>query len=302
MAKKQKNKNIDIYLLLILSMFLMATMFPITKILLITVPPILLIFLRFLTASLILLAITIYKSDLHLQKGHHHLLYLEGLGLIGVCLYSISLVLGIKYSTATNSSILSNISPLFIVILSPLLIGESFTKRRLFGAFIGFVGVLLVVLNGESLSSLLSSQYFFGNTILIAGAFLMGLYSIFVKPLTRQYGALKVTSINMLAGVFFLLAITILNGEMAYLTHLTQKELLLIIYIGIVPTALVWLIWNHSFRIIGVINSTAFKFLIPIFAIILSIIFLKESLSFYIIIGLILILCGISLAQKKETH
>lgn len=267
-----------------------------------TVPPILLIFLRFLTASLILLAITIYKSDLHLQKGHHHLLYLEGLGLIGICLYSISLVLGIKYSTVTNSSILTNISPLFIVLLSPLLIKEAFTKRRLLGAFIGFIGVSLVVLNGESLNTLLSSQYFFGNIILIIGAFLMGLYSILIKPLTGQYGALKVTSISMLAGVFFLLAITILNGEMAYLTHLTLKELLFIIYIGIIPTALVWLIWNHSFRVVGVINSTTFKFLIPLFVIILSIIFLKESLSAYIVVGLMLILGGISLAQKKETH
>jgi len=86
MAKKQKKDNISIHMLLVLSMFLMATMFPITKILLITVPPILLIFLRFLIASLILLVITIYKSDLHVQKGHHHVLYLEGLGLIGVCL------------------------------------------------------------------------------------------------------------------------------------------------------------------------------------------------------------------------
>ena len=52
----------------------------------------------------------------------------------------------------------------------------------------------------------------------------MALYLILIKSLTKEYGALKVTSISMLAGVFFLLAITIFNGEMAYLAHLTIKD------------------------------------------------------------------------------
>ena len=84
--------------------------------------------------------------------------------------------------------------------------------------------------------------------------------------------------------------------------NLCQEQTLLIsvIYLGIVPTGVAWLL---RFRILvnnGLIFQSQVSYLIPIFGTILSYIFLKELITIKVLISLIAVCVGIYFVRKAD--
>ena len=76
--------------------------------------------------------------------------------------------------------------------------------------------------------------------------------------------------------------------------------MILVLYVGIGPALISYLFWIKSVKIIGANTSGLFLNLIPIFSSFISIIFLREILEMYHIVGAILIFTGIYLVTKKS--
>ena len=79
-----------------------------------------------------------------------------------------------------------------------------------------------------------------------------------------------------------------------------QYGLLLVLYAAIGPALISYLLWIKAIKIIGANNSGLFLNLIPIFSSLISIIFLKEKLELFHIVGALLIFTGIYLVIRKR--
>ena len=66
------------------------------------------------------------------------------------------------------------------------------------------------------------------------------------------------------------------------------------------PSIISYLIWNNGVKEIGPTNAGVYTYLLPVFGIILSIIFLDETFLFYHLVGTVLILIGIFLVNRKN--
>ena len=297
------SKSGTTYILLTISMLLWGSLYPISKFLMNDIDPLFLAFLRCFIAVIALtpfFILEIRKNDNKIDKKS--LLNFTAAGLTGVTIFAVLLFFGIKHSTASNGSILTNTQPVFAAILAPLLIGEHLNGVQIGGIAVGFAGMFVVVTGGQFNSVLSENPILMGNLLLLGGAVSMSLYSIVLKSSIRKYGGLIATWFSMSIGTFFLFLISLASGKFfsGVQSVSTIRDIFLIIILGIASTALPYLLFNMSLNRITVVRATAFKFLIPISGIGLSIIFLGERPALITYAGILIVILSVFLIQRSS--
>ena len=116
-----------------------------------------------------------------------------------------------------------------------------------------------------------------------------------IPPTDRAIGSLLSAS---LIGLF----IAILFEPFPNLFSLDFKTISLIFILGILSTGIATFVWFKIVDLEGPIFMSMVNYLIPVWALILGIYLLDESLNFAIIIGMALILSGIWLIQRKKLN
>jgi drug/metabolite transporter (DMT)-like permease len=222
---------------------------------------------------------------------------MSALGVLGVAGFSVCITFGIKFSTAANSALLVNTQPILTALIAPLLIRETTSAFRILGGVFGLVGIYLLVSGGMGIGHVLNPEYLLGNVLLLSAALLFSLYSIFVKRYVSKYGGLAPTFLSMAAGTLLLIPVLIIGGIPSFgLLNLLHGALLL--YIGVVATAVANLLLNQSFHHLGVVRAMGFKFLIPVFGFVLSVVLLQEKPAPADYIGAGIVVVSILLIQN----
>ncbi len=289
----------QIPLILIIVMFFWAWMHPLSKVLVGHVPPNLLSFLRFgLGAIALYIYARLSKKSLKIKR--EDVLPLALIGLSGISISVPLLFIGLNLTTVTTTSILINTSPIMIAILSPFLIKEVPKKEQIAGILVAFLGMILVVTNGRSFDALLASQYFYGNMLVLASALFVALYVIYGKKYIKKYGGFTASFYTTFFGTVILFFMTLASGEMPEIVKLNLSDWIIIFYLGAIVAGLLFTIYYSSIKYLGTAKASSFKLLIPVYATSLAVLFLGETLSFYIFVGGALVLCGLFLTNKEE--
>jgi len=286
-------------LLLVAVMFLLATVFPATKHLGRDLSPLTISLLRYGFAVLALAPWYARQrrrrpAGVSLRDGAA----LALLGLLGVALFSFCLTTGVKMSTATAGSLLTNSQPIFTTLLAPLIINEKFTPLRLAGALLGVAGVAIVVTGGRLNGELLRQEHFLGNLILTGGAVAISLQSILLKRYVARYGGLAVTFLTALSGSLFLGAGVLATGGWRELSALRPAGWLLAAFIGLAGTALPYPLFNAALQHYGVVRSVGYKLLIPVFGILLGVFLLAERPAWPTLAGAAVVIGAVLLIQR----
>jgi drug/metabolite transporter (DMT)-like permease len=286
-------------ILLIIVMFILATVFPATKHLSRNISPATVAFFRYFWGTIPLIPLFIVENRRNRRAlDSRDLLAMIGLGFFGIALFSICYNFGLKLSTAYNGALLINSQPIFTTLLAPLIIKEEFSLVRTLGALCGVVGVYLIVAGGLRLGEILTHEYFWGNLILLGGALSISIYSILLKRYVIRYGGFVPTFLSMLSGTVVLLAVALfLTGNRVF-SGVTSASWPLLIYIGVVGTALVYPLFNLALRATGVIRAVGFKLLIPVFGIALSVVLLGERPGGFTYVGAAVVIASVYLIQR----
>lgn len=296
---KQETRSVLWPVLLIFVMFILATVFPAIKPLSRDVFPVTISFFRYFWGTIPLIPFYIIENKRKkVRLSLRDALAMAGLGCLGIALFSVCYTFGLKLSTAYNGSLLINSQPIFTTLLAPLIIKEDFSHVRFLGALAGVVGVYFIVAGGLGLGGILTHEYFWGNLILFGGALSISIYSILLKRYVIKYGGLVPTFLTMLFGTVILLATAILIGGSDVFRGITQNTWPLLIYIGVVGTALVYPLFNLALKTTGVIRAVGFKLLIPLFGIALSVILLGERPGFFTYVGAAIVIASVYLIQR----
>ena len=286
-------------ILLIFVMFILATVFPATKHLSRDVSPVTIAFFRYFWGTIPLIPFFIIaKKRKRRSLSGPDILAMTGLGALGIALFSVCFTFGLKQSTAYNGSLLINSQPIFTTLLAPLIIKEDFSLVRILGALAGGVGVYFIVAGGLGSGDILTHEYFRGNLILLGGALSISIYSIFLKRYVIKFGGFIPTFLTMLSGTVFLLAAALLLSGSDVFQGITLKSWPLLIYIGMVGTALVYPLFNLALKANGVIRAVGFKLLIPVFGIALSVFLLGERPGLFTYIGAVIVIASVYLIQR----
>jgi drug/metabolite transporter (DMT)-like permease len=214
--------------------------------------------------------------------------WIAAMGLAGVAGFSPLLYLGLRYSTAVNSSLIQGFSPLITALIAGLVIQEPVTRRQLAGAIMGLTGVA-GLLSAGSLTFLLRLQFNPGDLILLAAAVVWAFYSVFGRRVMRNRSSLSATALSNFIGLPLIAAGAVL--ELQHIpVHLRLETVAAIVHICIVPTIIGYWSWNKAVRALGAGGAMVFYNTLPLYGVILGAALLGEyvGITHFIFGGLIL--------------
>ncbi len=263
------------------------------------VSPFLLTWLRWIIASsiLILFSIQHLKRDQAMIKKHWKFLFL--LGAFGFAIFNALMYLALNHTTAINVAIEQASMPLIVFILNYVLFKTKVTAYQVIGFVITLVGVAITVTRGNILSFSTQSLNI-GDLLMLAAIIVYGMYSVLLKnkPDIHPLSFLSVLGVAALITTTPLLAYEVSSNALIW-PDLHGWGVVL--YAGIFPSVLAQLFWILGLDKIGSNRGGLFINLVPIFGAILAVLILGEKFEAYHAMGLVLVLGGITIAQKQTT-
>jgi drug/metabolite transporter (DMT)-like permease len=198
--------------------------------------------------------------------------------------------------TASVGSILNATTPLFTVIIANYWPnGEKATLNRIFGVIIGFCGVILLM--GLSIHDIDNS--IIGQSAILLAAISYAISALIGKEIKKIHPAISATYMLSISSVI-LLPIVLFSGN-ELLPQASKQSMIAILGLAIFSTSIAYLIFYKLIENIGS-NVMLVTLLMPVSAILLSIIILNETINTTQSIGLILILIGLILVDGRALN
>lgn len=260
-----------------------------------------LVFFRFLIATIIIFIILI-KTEENWKITKQDLKTFLTLGVVGMVGYHVFFFLSLKYTTATNSSLIGATNPIVTTILACVFLKDKITYKNILGILISLLGVILITTNGN-ISVLFNMKFNIGDILMMVAVLCWATYGVLSKKVLEVYSPIKITSYAFLTCVIILIPLVILEKPWVYIPSTTFNGWMSVIYMAIFPSVGGYLIQQMSIKKIGPTKTSLFINLVPVFSMILAFCILGESISIIKIIAGILIICGIctNLMVKKTS-
>lgn len=219
------------------------------------------------------------------------------LGLLGCTAYFYTENTALSYTLASNVSIIVAAAPIFTAILAHFAGEERFRASTLAGFLVAFSGVILVVCNGTFVLKLNPK----GDLLALAAAVCWAIYSVLLRRASRGLDSILVTRRTMFWGIVTALPLVAAEGVPYPMAPLmTASGIANFLFLGLVGSALCFVLWNKAFRILGVVTTNTFIYLMPFITIVAARIFLDEPISLLALLGAVLITAGVVLSQRPS--
>lgn len=252
---------------------------------------------RFALAGVILLIVAMGMKKPVLAMSGRQAGQVALLGLTQTAIQYVFFYIGLAHATGVKSSIMNATSVFFSVVLAHFIYADDrLSGRKALGCLIGFLGVVVVNLGG-------GGEFGFDFTLLgegfiVIAAFVLAGASIYGKRLSRNLDPMVMTGWQLAIGGLILTAAGLAMGGRIRGLDLTSGTLLL--YLALL-SSVAFAVWSLLLKHNPVGMIAAFNFLIPVFGVSLSAVFLGESmLRWSYLIALILVCAGIWLVTRPN--
>lgn len=273
-------------------------MYVVSKYVLDFIPPLTLVWLRFIIAFVVLyfiLKIAEKKQKKTVTIRKKDCLLFAWIGFIGYFISITCQFIGTKLSDAHTGSLVTSATPAFIVIFAAIILKEKLTARRLLSTIIATIGVIIVIGWDIEIGS-----YFIGTIILVGAAITWALLSIYVKIASARFSSLVITTYAIFFSLFFITPFMVWEFQSNPIEHMTLYVILGVLYLGIVSTAGAFFLWNKGLELMDASIGSLFFFFQPIVGSLLGWLLLNETLSSNFFIGGILIICSVFITTFEK--
>ncbi|HFJ9507477.1 MULTISPECIES: DMT family transporter [Bacillus cereus group] len=273
-------------------------MYVVSKYVLDFIPPLTLVWLRFIIAFVVLymiLKITEKKQKKTVTIRKKDWLLFAWIGFIGYFISITCQFIGTKLSDAHTGSLVTSATPAFMVIFAAIILKEKLTARRMLSTIIATIGVIIVIGWDIEIGS-----YFIGTIILVGSAITWALLSIYVKIASAQFSSLVITTYAIFFSLFFITPFMIWEFQSNPIEHMNLYVVLGVLYLGIVSTAGAFFLWNKGLELMDASIGSLFFFFQPIVGSLLGWLLLNETLNSNFFIGGILIVCSVFITTFEK--
>ena len=282
------------YLLLILLALIWASAFFNIKIATYSFGPITIAFLRVFFGAIPVLLLCYYKK-IKIEAFSKDWYWFALIGFINLVAPFFLIAYGVQSVQSNLAAILMSTTP-----LSSTVLGHFYTKNEKFnfiktiGILIGFSGILYLF----SDNILINENNFFSAILILLGSTCYVIGGVLTLKISKKKNENVTGSILVWAVLILIPIVSIFEQPWNVSPRLDST--ISVIYLGLVSTGIAWLL---RFRILvnnGLIFQSQVSYLIPIFGTILSYIFLKELITFKVLISLIAVSVGIYFVRKAD--
>lgn len=221
-----------------------------------------------------------------------------GLGVMGGSLYFLVENMALVYSFASNVSILVSSCPLITAMLLAIFYkNERLNKKQIAGSLLAFVGMIMVVLNGQLILHLNPK----GDALALGAAITWAFYSLLMKLVMHHYDSWFITRKVFFYGLLSILPyyalVEPLNTDISILSQPAVYGNLL--YLGIVASMLCYVLWNWCLSKLGAVKATNYLYLQSLCTMLFAWLILHERITWMAIAGALILILGMVRAEKK---
>jgi len=289
-------KNNKYFFLLVSLVFIWGLNWPITKLILFSVPPIWSAVIRSAMAALALLIIQLSLKNFIIPKKHD-LPAIIVIGLFHMTIFGAFMAIGLEYVSVGRSAVLAYTTPLWVIPGAIFILHEPIKPLRIIGVALGIIGIIILfnplAMNWNNTNELI------GNGLLLLAAISWAITILFIKAHKWHSTPFQLVFWqNSLAAI--VLCIVALSIEGIPEIVVTPTLLWQLTYSGLLATALGFWMMTVINKELPAILTSLVLLAVPVIGIISSQLILGEEISLTLIIAGSLILCGVILGTINE--
>ena len=288
-------KFIDYILLTALSLIWASAFFNI-KIATYSFGPVTIAFLRVFFGSIPVLLLCYYKN-IKIEAFSKDWHWFAMIGFINLVAPFFLIAYGVKSVQSNLAAILMSTTPLSSTVLAHFYTkNEKFNIIKTIGILIGFSGIIFLF----SDNILIDQNNFISALLILLGSTCYVVGGVLTLKISKKKNE-NVTGSILIWAIIILFPLVVLI-EQPWESIPRTDSLISVIYLGIVPTGIAWLL---RFRILtqnGLIFQSQVSYLIPLFGVILGYIFLEELITIKVLISLLAVCIGIYFVRKGDNR
>ena len=270
-------------------------MFVAVKIAVEYIPPIPLVWMRYIVAFIVLAAVVVYQRE-NLKIARKDIALLLSIGVIGHTISIVTQEYGTMFSSAQMGSVITSATPAFMLIFAAWLLKEKMTVRKILSIILATVGVILIAgVDSMDMSKQLGA---FCSTV---AALTWALMSVMLKLIPSRYSPLQINFYAVLTAIICLTPVNLPIVSALPWDKILQPEIIgCVVYMGAISTSIAFLLWNKGLLLMEAGASGLFFFFQPIVGTFLGWLILDEQITLSFWIGSLLIFIGVFLVTVRN--
>lgn len=289
------HSHLSAILLALLVTFLWSTSFVIIKIGLVEIPPLTFAGLRYTIAFICLLPFAFTKTNSSIIKKLNKKDWWK-LILLGFLFYAFTQgtqFIGLSLLPAVTVSLWLNFTPLIVAFMAILFLNEFPTKLQWIGVLIFIIGIFTYFFPVE-----INQIQTTGLIVMTIGVFANAASAVLGRNINREAkinpGVVTVVSMGIGSIILLITGLTIQG-----IPSISFQNLLFLLWLAIVNTALAFTIWNFTLRTLSAMESSIINGTMLIQIAVLAWLFLDEFISLKEGIGMLMAAAGVLLVQLR---
>ena len=202
--------------------------------------------------------------------------------------------IGLANTSGVKASIIEGVNVFISILVASLIFRqEKLTARKMLGCIIGFAGVILVNITG----GIDMAFTFTGDGFIVLSTIAYAFSSVMIKRYSQEENPVTLSGYQFVLGGLIMVVCGLLMG--GRLTVISGAGIAMLLYLAVI-SAVAYSMWGVLLKYNPVSRVTVFGFMNPVFGVILSAIFLRESGSIGVvcILALVLVCAGIYIVNR----
>ena len=200
---------------------------------------------------------------------------------------------GIKLTTASNTSVIVNVRPVFAAILSALVLRETLSGRKLAGVLTAFAGVVLLSTRGSLSAFSVRSSHLMGDILILLNAISGAIGLVVNKRVLDKFRPFPAMVYTQTIGAIGLLPFAVFEiVRLGAFPRAPAMPWIMLVFQGLFSTILAHILWNRALACLEASRASVFIYIAPLTTSILSWLLLREPLGMPFVLGALLVLVG----------
>jgi drug/metabolite transporter (DMT)-like permease len=221
------------------------------------------------------------------------------LGLSGVFAYNAFFFSGLKHVEAGRAAVIIATNPISITLFSALLLGERVNAAGVAGIVTSVLGAVVVIARGDLLG-LLGGGLGRGELYIFACVLSWTAYSLIGKAVMGRLSPLSAVAYSSAAGTAMLAGPACAEGMLKELPHYGLLDWAGIAYLGVFGTVIGFTWFYEGMKAIGPVRASQFINFVPISAVLLAFLILREPLTLSLVGGAALVVTGVYVTNSVK--
>lgn len=292
---EDQQKSTAPFLTLIPAQLLFGSLPVIGKIVLAALPPMALVGIRVAITAAILFIIQAFRRRIWLKEKSDYWRF-AALSLFGVVFNQLFFIGGLSLTTASNTSLLAVMIPVFALAVGSIAGFEKLTAVKIIGIIFAAAGVIFLI---DPRKASFSSQTTIGDIFIIINCLAYGIYVATSKGAITRNGTFRSMTWVFIFASIVCLPLGVFSLSTVDLAAIDLNIWLISIYIAVGATAAPYLLNAWALSKVNPSTVAVFVYLQPLIGFGLAVLFLGEKINLTFIISAALIFAGVFLVTRK---